>query len=62
MILNSLVAACLAHLFPILLDKFKWDPATGSGVIVTMITDILGFSHFGHRNAWTKIAEWLTLK
>lgn len=46
MILNSLVAACFGAFVPILLDKFKWDPATGSGVIVTMITDIFGFFSF----------------
>ena len=59
MILNSLVATALGSSVPILLRKYNFDPAAGSGVIVTMITDSFGFfsflgiaslglQHFGH--------------
>ena len=46
MALNSLVASSFGALVPITLYKLKWDPATGSGVIVTMITDIFSFFSF----------------
>ncbi|MAF91721.1 MAG: magnesium transporter [Bdellovibrionaceae bacterium] len=59
MILNSLVATTVGSLVPVLLKKLNFDPAAGSGVIVTMITDSFGFfsflgiaslglKHFGH--------------
>jgi magnesium transporter len=46
MVLNSLVASCFGAMVPILINKMKKDPATGSGVIVTMITDIFSFFSF----------------
>lgn len=46
MLLNSLLAVFVGSMTPILLSKFKRDPAIGSGVIVTMITDIFGFVTF----------------
>lgn len=46
LLLNSLVAAFFGALIPITLKKFKWDPAVGSGVLITMITDIFGFFSF----------------
>ena len=46
MVLTSLIAACWGALIPILLQKFDRDPAIGSGVLVTMTTDILSFFSF----------------
>lgn len=46
MILNSLVASIVGSMVPILLKKYNFDPAAGSGVIVTMITDSFGFFSF----------------
>ena len=46
MILNSLVASTFGAIVPLILSHFKYDPATGSGVIVTMITDIFSFFSF----------------
>ncbi|MDC0980221.1 magnesium transporter [Bdellovibrionales bacterium] len=44
--INSLVAATLGASVPIALDKFKLDPATGSGVLVTTLTDMFSFFSF----------------
>ena len=46
MIFNSLVASIAGSLIPITLKRLGWDPAAGSGVLVTMITDIFGFFSF----------------
>ena len=46
MILNFLMAVFMGSFIPILMSRFKRDPAAGSGVIVTMITDIFGFAAF----------------
>ena len=46
MVLNSFLAAIAGSIVPILLKRFNLDPATGSGVLVTMITDIFGFFAF----------------
>jgi len=46
MIINSLVATTFGSLIPIALKKLKWDPAVGSGVIVTTLTDVAGFFSF----------------
>ncbi len=46
MVLNSLVAASCGAAVPILLKRMRWDPAVGSGPVVTMITDIFGFFSF----------------
>ncbi len=46
MVLNSLVASGFGSLVPILLNRMGRDPAVGSGVIATMITDIFGFFSF----------------
>ena len=46
MIINSLVAASFGTLVPILLKRLNWDPTSGSGVIVTTITDVFGFFSF----------------
>ena len=46
MILNFLMAVVMGSIIPILLTLFRKDPAVGSGVLVTMITDIFGFFTF----------------
>ena len=46
MILTSLIAACWGAVIPIILQKMNRDPAIGSGVLVTMTTDILSFFSF----------------
>lgn len=44
--LNSLVASAAGAIVPLVLSRFNLDPAVGSGVLVTMITDIFGFFSF----------------
>lgn len=46
MILTSFVACATGVTMPILLKQLGRDPAVGSGVIVTVITDIFGFFSF----------------
>lgn len=46
MILNFLVATTMGALVPVLLRRFKYDPASGSGVLVTAMTDSCGFLFF----------------
>ncbi len=46
MLINSLVAASFGTLIPIFLKRLNWDPTSGSGVIVTTITDVFGFFSF----------------
>ena len=46
MILNCVIAVFAGSVVPVVLHLLKRDPAAGSGVIVTMITDIFGFLTF----------------
>ena len=46
MVLNSLFSSCLGAAIPITLSKMGKDPALGSGVLVTMATDIFSFFSF----------------
>ncbi len=46
MFLNSIVASSFGASVPLILKRFDLDPATGSGVIVTMVTDIFSFFSF----------------
>lgn len=46
MALNCVMAVFMGSVIPIVLSFFKRDPAAGSGVLVTMITDIFGFFTF----------------
>ena len=46
MILTTLVATTAGSGVPLLLKRLNRDPAVGSGVIVTVITDIFGFFSF----------------
>jgi magnesium transporter len=41
--LNTVIAVCIGGLVPLLLKKFKADPALASGPILTTITDMCGF-------------------
>ena len=46
-ILFNIVAAALAGVFvPVILDKLKIDPALSGSVILTTVTDIVGFVAF----------------
>jgi len=46
MIINILIAGLFGTLIPLILKKFEIDPAIGSTVILTTITDIVGFFSF----------------
>ena len=46
MIINLIVAGVSGGLIPIVLKKFNIDPAVGSSVILTTITDVIGFFAF----------------
>ena len=45
--LTNLAAGALGGIFiPLLLDRFKIDPAVSSGAFVTTVTDVVGYSSF----------------
>jgi len=46
LIINIFAAALSGTLVPIVLDKLGIDPALGSGVLVTTVTDVVGFFAF----------------
>ena len=46
MILNMIVATITGYLVPIVLKKFRVDPALASSIFVTTFTDVLGFFFF----------------
>ena len=46
MIINLIIAGFAGTLIPLTLNKFKIDPALASGVILTTITDVIGFLSF----------------
>ena len=46
MVLNLLLAACMGVVIPMLMDKLGRDPARGSSVMITAITDSGGFFIF----------------
>ncbi|XPV67554.1 MAG: magnesium transporter [Halarcobacter sp.] len=46
MIINLLSAGFFGAVIPILLEKFEIDPAIGSTVILTTVTDVVGFFSF----------------
>ena len=45
-IINLLVAAIAGAIIPLMLRKFGADPALGGGVILTTVTDVVGFFAF----------------
>lgn len=46
MVMTSIVGSCAGAAIPYLLTLLKRDPAVGSGVLVTLLTDIFGFVSF----------------
>lgn len=46
MLFNAIIASAMGAFVPIFLKKLNWDPASGSGVIVTFVTDSFGFFAF----------------
>lgn len=46
MLLNTIVATITGYLVPVVLKKFKVDPALASSIFVTTFTDVLGFFFF----------------
>jgi magnesium transporter len=46
MVINLGFAACAGVLVPMLLRRFNVDPAVGGGVILTTVTDVMGFFAF----------------
>ena len=46
MIINMLFAGLSGIIIPILLHKYKIDPAIASTVFVTTVTDVIGFLSF----------------
>jgi len=46
MIINLIVAGVSGGLIPVILKKFNIDPAVGSSVILTTLTDVIGFFAF----------------
>lgn len=55
MILNLIVAACSGALIPIVLKKLNIDPAVAGSVVLTTVTDVVGFLLF------LGLASWLLL-
>jgi magnesium transporter len=58
MVGNMLAAGLAGALVPLLLKRLKLDPALGSGVIVTTVTDVVGFGLF--LGLATVFIQWLT--
>ncbi|MBU2581441.1 MAG: magnesium transporter [Alphaproteobacteria bacterium] len=53
MVVNLLVAAVSGILVPMLLDYYGLDPAPASGVLITTVTDVIGFFAFlGLASLW----------
>ena len=46
MLVNSVVAGLAGSMIPIAFVKLKRDPALGSGVLITTLTDVIGFFSF----------------
>ena len=46
MVINLISAAMAGILIPIVLRKFKQDPAIAGSVVVTTVTDVIGFFSF----------------
>lgn len=46
MVINLVVAGLAGTVIPVILEKFKIDPALASGAFVTTVTDIVGFFTF----------------
>ena len=46
MTINLIAAAISGISIPLILRRLKFDPAIGGGVIVTTVTDVVGFFTF----------------
>ena len=46
LLINNLNAGLSGILIPLVLERFRIDPAVSSAVFVTMMTDVLGFFSF----------------
>ena len=46
MVINLIVAGLAGTLIPLTLDRIGMDPAVGSAVVLTTITDVIGFLSF----------------
>lgn len=55
MIINFFCAGLVGTIIPLTLKKFGIDPATGSSVLLTMVTDVVGFFSF------LGLATWILL-
>ncbi|MCB1465672.1 MAG: magnesium transporter [Rhizobiaceae bacterium] len=52
MVINMFVAAVAGIIIPLILDRFKIDPAVASAVFVTAVTDVVGFFAFLGLATW----------
>jgi magnesium transporter len=52
LIINLLVAGLVGAIIPLAFDRLGIDPAVASGVMVTAITDVTGFSVFLGLAGW----------
>ena len=52
MIINLLLAGVAGTVIPLALDRWGVDPAVGSSVVLTTITDVVGFFAFLGLAAW----------
>ena len=50
--INIFIAALAGILIPVALERLKIDPAVASSILVTTITDIVGFVAFLGLAAW----------
>ena len=46
LVINLISAVIAGILVPLILRKFKQDPAIGGSVVVTTVTDVVGFFSF----------------
>ncbi len=51
-VINILAAAFSGVIIPIILDRLKIDPALSGSVILTTVTDIVGFVAFLGMGTW----------
>jgi magnesium transporter len=52
MIVNLVMAGLAGAAIPVLLDRLDIDPAIGSSVLLTTLTDVAGFFAFLGLGAW----------
>ncbi|MEM1262294.1 MAG: magnesium transporter [Pseudomonadota bacterium] len=46
LMINMIVAAAAGYSLPLLMRRLGWDPALGGGVVLTTITDVVGYGVF----------------